>query len=84
MHVQAEDVDFSNKAFERLSGDYEGSDMEIGFNSRFLIEMMSNLEGDDVQLELSAPNRAGLLSPQDGQEMGEEVLMLVMPVMINT
>ncbi len=84
VHVQAEDVDFSNKAFERLSGDYEGSDMEIGFNSRFLIEMMSNLESDDVQLELSAPNRAGLLSPQDGQEMGEEVLMLVMPVMINT
>lgn len=83
VQIQAEDVDFSNKAFERLSGDYEGSDMEIGFNSRFLIEMLSNLESDDIQLDLSAPNRAGLLSPQDGMEMGEEILMLVMPVMIN-
>jgi DNA polymerase-3 subunit beta len=45
--------------------------------------MLANLESDDIQLELSAPNRAGLLSPQDGLEMGEEILMLVMPVMIN-
>ena len=84
VQVHAEDLDFSNKAFERLNCVYEGSDMEIGFNSRFLIEMLSNLESDDVQIELSAPNRAGLLSPKDGLEMGESILMLVMPVMINS
>jgi DNA polymerase-3 subunit beta len=83
VQIQAEDLDFSNKALERLNCEYDGSDMEIGFNSRFLIEMLANLESDDIQLELSAPNRAGLLSPQDGLEMGEEILMLVMPVMIN-
>jgi DNA polymerase-3 subunit beta len=83
VQIQAEDLDFSNKALERLNCEYDGSDMAIGFNSRFLIEMLANLESDDIQLELSAPNRAGLLSPQDGLEMGEEILMLVMPVMIN-
>ncbi len=80
----AEDLDFSNKAHERIQCDYDGSDMEIGFNSRFLVEMLSNLESEHVLLELSAPNRAGLLSPIDGKEIGEEVLMLVMPVMINS
>lgn len=83
VQIQAEDMDFNNKAFERLNCEFDGSDMEIGFNSRFLIEMLANLESDDIQIELSSPSRAGLLSPMDGLEMGEEVLMLVMPVMIN-
>ncbi|NVK05421.1 MAG: DNA polymerase III subunit beta [Flavobacteriia bacterium] len=82
--VSAEDLDFSNKAVERLTCDYDGSDMEIGFNSRFLTEMLNNLESDSVKVELSAPNRAGLLIPNDGVDEGEDLLMLVMPVMLNS
>lgn len=85
LSISAEDLDFSNEANERLSCSYEGEDMEIGFNSRFLIEMLSNLDTEDVQLSLSAPNRAGILTPagSDGTE-GEDILMLIMPVMLNS
>lgn len=84
LQVSAEDLDFSNKAAERLACQYEGEDMEIGFNSRFLLEMLTNLESDSVLLELSAPNRAGILTPADNTEEGEDILMLVMPVMLNS
>ena len=83
LHISAEDLDFANKAHERLGCNYEGSDMEIGFNSRFIGEMLGNLESDEVAVELSAPNRAGILLPEGGLDAGEEVLMLVMPVMLN-
>lgn len=83
MVVSAEDPDFSNKAHERIGCDYQGEDMEIGFNSRFLLEMLGNLSCDNVRFEMSQPNRAGLLIPADGVEDGEDVLMLVMPVMLN-
>ena len=83
MHISAEDIDFSNKADERLSCQYEGSDMEIGFNSRFLLEMISSLETDQIHLEMSAPNRAGILLPEGNSQDGEDILMLVMPVMLN-
>lgn len=83
LQVSAEDLDFSNEATERLSCQYEGEDITIGFNSRFLIEMLNNLEGEEVKLELSAPNRAGILSPIE-KEDAETILMLVMPVMLNT
>ena len=58
--------------------------MQIGFNSRFLTEMLNNLGSNDVQLELSMPNRAGILTPIDDLEVGEQVTMLVMPVMLNS
>ena len=83
MHISAEDIDFSNKADERLSCQYEGADIEIGFNSRFLMEMISNLETEQIHLEMSAPNRAGILLPEDNSSEGEDILMLVMPVMLN-
>lgn len=83
LNVSAEDLDFSNEANERLTCQYEGEDMEIGFNSRFLIEMLSNLESEDINIAMSAPNRAGILTPADKVEDGEEILMLVMPVMLN-
>jgi DNA polymerase-3 subunit beta len=82
--LSAEDVDFSNKADERLNCEYTGDDMAIGFNSRFLTEMLSNLESDNINLEMSAPNRAGIILPADSLEEGEDILMLVMPVMINS
>ncbi len=83
LHVSAEDLDFGNDAEERLTAQYDGNDMAIGFNSRFLIEMLTNLESDHVHLEMSEPNRAGILLPADSMDEGEEVLMLVMPVMLN-
>lgn len=83
LNISAEDVDFSNKADERLTCQYEGDDMQIGFNSRFLLEMLNNLSSDDVLIEMSVPNRAGILTPLDGKEDGEDILMLVMPVMLN-
>jgi len=84
LNISAEDIDYSNKAEERLTCDYQGDDMQIGFNSRFLSEMLSNLNADDVQLEMSMPNRAGILTPIDGLDEGETVTMLVMPVMLNS
>ena len=82
--VLMEDVDFSNKAEERLTCDYVGDDIEIGFNSRFIIDMLNNIGSDNISLEMSEPNRAGILLPLDGQEESEETLMLVMPVMLNS
>ncbi|MBW3546448.1 MAG: DNA polymerase III subunit beta [Bacteroidetes bacterium] len=82
LQISAEDLDFSNEATERLSCDHDGDDIEIGFNARFLIEMLNNLDSTDVQLNLSKPNRAGLLIPRDKDE-NEDILMLVMPVMLN-
>lgn len=83
LNISAEDIDYSNKAEERLTCSYQGDDMQIGFNSRFLVEMLNNLSSDDVQLEMSLPNRAGILTPIDGLDEGEIVTMLVMPVMLN-
>jgi len=83
LNISAEDIDYSNKAEERLTCDYQGDDMQIGFNSRFLTEMLNNLNADNVQLEMSLPNRAGILTPVDGLDEGEKVTMLVMPVMLN-
>jgi DNA polymerase-3 subunit beta len=84
LNISAEDIDFSNEANERLSCQYSGEDMEIGFNARFLVDMLSNLDSEFVNLEMSAPNRAGIILPaKNGKESSEDVLMLVMPVMLN-
>ncbi|HBK71097.1 MAG TPA: DNA polymerase III subunit beta [Flavobacteriaceae bacterium] len=83
LNISAEDLDFSNKADERLQCSYEGDDMQIGFNSKFLSEMLANLDCNDILLEMSLPNRAGILTPIDGLEEGEHITMLVMPVMLN-
>ena len=66
-----------------MTCDYQGDDIQSGFNSRFLVEMLSNLTSNEVTLELSMPNRAGILTPTDGLDEGEVVTMLVMPVMLN-
>jgi len=81
--LSAEDLDFSNEAKERLTCSYEGDDLEIGFNSKFLIEMLNNTETDEVRIEMSAPNRAGILLPVNNENKDEDILMLVMPVMLN-
>ena len=82
LSLSAEDIDFSNEANERLTCNYDGEDMEIGFNSRFLMEMLNNISSDEVRLEMSDQSRAGLLIPSTSEDE-EDILMLVMPVMLN-
>jgi DNA polymerase-3 subunit beta len=82
LQVSAEDLDFSNEANERLSCEHEGEDIEIGFNAKFIVEMLSNLDTDQIRLNMSAPNKAGVITPAE-KEKNEDILMLVMPVMLN-
>jgi len=81
--LTAEDLDYSNEAKERLTCNYSGEDLEIGFSSKFLQEMLANLSQNEIQLEMSAPNRAGIITPVDNQNADEDILMLLMPVMLN-
>jgi len=83
LNISAQDIDFSISANERLSCQYEGEDMEIGFKSTFLIEILSNLNSIDVVLEMSDPTRAGILLPGEAENEQEDTLMLLMPMMIN-
>lgn len=80
--VSAQDLDFSNEASEKLTCEYLGNPMEIGFNAKFLLEMLSALDSSDINIELSTPNRAGIIRPAEKEET-EDLLMLVMPVMLN-
>jgi DNA polymerase-3 subunit beta len=81
--ISAEDLDYSNEANEKLMCDYEGDEMEIGFNAKFMVEMLGNISSNMISLEMSQPNRAGLIIPSDKKE-NEDILLLVMPVMLNT
>ncbi len=81
--ISAEDLDYSNEANERLMCDYDGEEMEIGFNAKFMVEMLGNISSNMIALEMSQPNRAGLIIPSDKKE-NEDILLLVMPVMLNT
>lgn len=82
LNVSAQDLDFSNEATEQLACTYEGNPLTIGFNAKFLIEMLGVLESDEVKIELSTPTRAGILLPNEQNE-GSSILMLVMPVMLS-
>jgi DNA polymerase III subunit beta len=81
--ISAEDLDYSNEAVEKIGCEFEGEEMEIGFNAKFLAEMLSNISASSITMELSMPNRAGLIIPSDKEE-NEDILMLVMPVMLNS
>ncbi|HLU92961.1 MAG TPA: DNA polymerase III subunit beta [Membranihabitans sp.] len=81
IEIQAQDLDYSNEAHESLSCQYSGDEMQIAYNSKFLIEMLNVLTSDEVMLEMSTPNRASLLLPSSSAE-NEDLLMLVMPVMV--
>ena len=83
MIVSAQDIDFAISAVETIKCDYDGQEMEIGFKSTFLIEILSNLSSGDVRMALSDPSRAGLLLPAETESENEDVLMLLMPMMIN-
>jgi DNA polymerase-3 subunit beta len=86
VNVSAEDIERSSKAHEEVRCDFEGKgeqEMTIGFNANYLTEVLSNLDADDVVFQLSTPNRAGIVVPEE-QDEGEDMLMLIMPVMLNT
>ena len=81
--IKAEDIDFNNKSEETLDCNYNGSDISIGFNSKFIVEMLTNLSSDSIKLELSSPSRAGIISPTINNDDNEDIIMLVMPIMLN-
>ena len=81
--VSAQDIDYSISAVERLNCEYEGDKIEIGFKSTFLLEILSNISCSDVKVELSDPTRAGLFLPAEKDDEKEDVLMLLMPMMVN-
>lgn len=82
LHLTAQDVDFSNEGNERMSCQYDGENLQIAFNAKFLIEMLNGAETDDINIELSTPAKAGIIKPSEQAEE-EELLMLVMPLMLN-
>ncbi|MDP3398990.1 MAG: DNA polymerase III subunit beta [Bacteroidales bacterium] len=81
--ISAQDLDFSISAHERLTCQYDGDPMEIGFKSTFLIEILSNLSYNDISLELSDPSRAALILPSGSNDPAEEILALIMPMMVS-
>ncbi len=83
MTVSAQDIDFSISAYEKLPCQYEGEPMEIGFKSTFLVDILNNLSSPEVIMELSDPSRAAILLPVENENEQEDVLMLIMPMMIN-
>ena len=83
LNLTAEDMDFSYKGAENIQCEYQGEPMEIGFNSRFLREMIENIDADNIQMSFSKPQRAALISPTVQHDVNEDVLMLIMPVMLN-
>ena len=80
--ISAQDIDFSTSAKETMACQYAGEDMSIGFKSTFLIDILSNFTADEIIFELADPSRAGVLVPVV-QEEGEDLLMLLMPMMLN-
>lgn len=82
LSIMAEDIEKASEGYETLPCDFDGEDMEIGFNSKYLSEMLGNFECEDVIFKLSVPSRAGLVVPKINED-SEEILMLIMPMMLN-
>ncbi len=81
--IRAEDIDMSSEAKETIACEYDNEEMEIGFNAKYLADVLSNVDDEEVYFEFSTPNRAGIVKPSEEGE-NEQILMLVMPVMLNT
>lgn len=82
MVVSAQDIDFSTSAEEKIVCQFDGNDLSIGFKATYLIEILSNINSEEVILELADPSRAGLIVPAENEE-NEDQLMLLMPMMLN-
>ena len=83
LQLAAQDVDFSFEGNERMNCQYDGEDLQIAFNAKFLIEMLSAADTEEITIELSTPTKAGIIKPTEKEE-NEELLMLVMPLMLNS
>jgi DNA polymerase-3 subunit beta len=81
--IRAEDIDMSSEAKETIACEYDNDEIEIGFNAKYLADVLGNVDDKEVYFEFSTPNRAGIVKPSEEEE-DEEILMLVMPVMLNT
>jgi DNA polymerase III subunit beta len=82
LRLYAQDVDFSHEGKERMACQYQGEDMDIAFNAKLFLEMINNLSSEEINIELSTPSRAGIVKPAEPTD-GEDILMLIMPLMIN-
>jgi len=80
LSIFAEDLDFSNEASEKISCEYKGDDLEIGFNAKFFSDILYGLDSEEITIELNKPNNAGIVKPYKSDK---DILMLIMPVMIN-
>lgn len=80
--ISAQDIDFSTSAEETQTCQYDGNDMSIGFKSTFLLDILNNISAEEVVIELADPSRAGVIIPVE-QEEKEDLLMLLMPMMLN-
>lgn len=82
LQITAQDIDFGGDAKEKIKCNYSDGTMEIGFNSTYLVDILTHLDGDEVTFRFSTPTRAGLISPAEESDR-ESVIMLVMPVRLN-
>ena len=82
MKISAQDIDFSTSAEETIVCQYGGNPMSIGFKSSFLIDILNNISAQNIIIELADPSRAGVIVPEE-QEENEDLLMLLMPMMLN-
>jgi DNA polymerase III subunit beta len=82
LQLSAQDIDFNFEGNEKMPCSYDGEDLAIAFNAKFLIEMLNATDTEEVVLELSGPTKAGILKPSE-QGDSEDMLMLAMPLMIN-
>ena len=82
VHISAQDLDFASSAEERIVCQYDGEPMSIGFKSTFLMDIISNISGEEISVEVSDPSRAGVIVPTL-QEENTDLLMLLMPMMLN-
>jgi DNA polymerase-3 subunit beta len=80
--ITAEDLDFGSEAKETIACEYTGSDMEMGFNFGYVVDILTHIEDDEVVFQFSTPTRAGIVVPRTQREK-EHILMLVMPVRLN-
>lgn len=80
--VSSEDIDFSTSAKEQLSCEYNGSPISIGFKGSSLMEILGNINSDNIIIQLADPSRAGIIVPAEQPE-NEDILMLIMPMLLN-
>ena len=80
LYLHAEDTEYANKAEMQIPCDYSGEDINIGYSSKFLTEMIAVLDSEDIIMRMSQANRPGIVEPADGLDEEEQILMLSMPV----